>query len=181
MSAIERAQALLRLRGAGATIESIRQMSDFYGEDSSLAPTAFTSLDKFKGAKAITAFGGYALFKGLMTDEQVYAQRDVFGDDYESLDFTLPADKFRALIDALEADTILADATEARRKKSLGITANESSVKIGKVVREINVSDMAVASLVTRANLESARDHLNNLLNYKSVVVPETAKVLQTI
>jgi hypothetical protein len=180
MSAIERAQALLRLRGAGATIESIRQMSNFYGEDSSLVPTAFVFLDKFKGAKAITAFGGYAVFKGLMTDEQVYAQRDVFGDDYESLDFTLNADNFKKHIDALEADTILANANEARRKDALGITVNESSIKVGEVVRDINVSDMAKASLVTRANLESARDHLNTLLNYQAVVVEETAKGLHT-
>jgi hypothetical protein len=181
MSAIEKGYALLRLRGAGATIESIRQMSNIYGEDSNLVPTAFVT-DKFQSAKAITAFGGYAVFKGLMTDEQVYEQRDVFGEDYSALDFTLPADQFKKHIDALEQDSLIATVQEAQRKKSLGITVGEQATKVCKSAYDIKVSDMASASLVTIANIEAAIKHLQSLVNYKPVVVKETetAKVLQT-
>jgi hypothetical protein len=179
MSAIEKGQALLRLRGAGATIESIRQMSNIYGEDSNLVPTAFVT-DKFQSAKAITAFGGYAVFKGLMTDEQVYAQRDVFGADYSVLDFTLPADQFKAQIDALETDSIIASNAEATRNKSLGITVGKQITSVAKLVDDINPSDMAVASQVSLATLDKAIERLTTLRDYKRVVV-ESARELQAV
>jgi hypothetical protein len=177
MSAIEKGQALLRLRGAGATIESIRQMSNIYGEDSALAPYAFVT-QKFEGAKAITAFGGYAVFKGLMTDEQAYAQRDVFAVDYATVDFTLPADQFKKQIDALEQDSLLSDANTAHREKALGITIGKQITSLCKVANDINASDMAVASQVTIAALNSAIERLTTLRDYSPVVVD--AKVLQT-
>jgi len=95
MNAKEKGSALLRLRGAGATVESIRQMADIYGEDDTLRPNYFVT-QKFESAKAITAFGGYALFKGLMTDELIYAQRDVFGAEYLNIDYTLSPVAFKA-------------------------------------------------------------------------------------
>jgi hypothetical protein len=177
MSAIEKGQALLRLRGAGATIESIRQMADIYGQDSNLAPYAFVT-QKFEGAKAITAFGGYAVFKGLMTDEQVYAQRDVFATDYAVVDFTLPAEPFKAQINALEKDTLLSDSETARREKSLGITIGKQINTVCKNVDDINASDMAVASEVTKDNLNRAIERLIAIRDYSPVVV--NAKVLQT-
>jgi hypothetical protein len=177
MSAIEKGQALLRLRGAGATIESIRQMSNIYGEDSNLAPYAFVT-QKFEGAKAITAFGGYAVFKGLMTDEQAYAQRDVFATDYAVVDFTLPADQFKKQIDALEQDSLLSSVQEAHREKALGITIGKQVTSLCKVANDINASDMAVASQVTIAALNSAIERLTTLRDYAPVVVD--AKVLQT-
>jgi hypothetical protein len=177
MSAIEKGQALLRLRGAGATIESIRQMADIYGQDSNLAPYAFVT-QKFEGAKAITAFGGYAVFKGLMTDEQAYAQRDVFATDYAVVDFTLPAEPFKAQINALEKDALLSDSETARREKSLGITIGKQVTTVCKNVDDINASDMAVASEVTKDNLNKAIERLIALRDYKPVVV--NAKVLQT-
>jgi hypothetical protein len=177
MSAIEKGQALLRLRGAGATIESIRQMANIYGEDSNLAPYAFVT-QKFEGAKAITAFGGYAVFKGLLTDEQAYAQRDVFAADYAAVDFTLPADQFKAQINALEQDALLSDANTAHREKSLGITIGKQITSLCKVAGDINASDMAVASEVTKHNLNQAIERLITLRDYSPVVVD--AKVLQT-
>ena len=178
-TALERANALLRLRGQGATIESLRQMADIYGDDNSLAPYQFVT-EKFQGAKAITAFGGYAVFKGLMTDEQVYAQRDVFGADYSVLDFTLPADQFKAQIDALEADSIIASNAEATRNKSLGITVGKQITSVAKLVDDINPSDMAVASQVSLATLDKAIERLSTLRDYKRVVV-ENARELQAV
>lgn len=177
MSAIEKGYALLRLRGAGATIESIRQMSDIYGQDSDLAPYAFIT-QKFEGAKAITAFGGYALFKGLMTDEQVYAQRDVFAVDYESIDFTLPAEQFKKQVNALEADALLSAANTAAQEKSLGVTIGKQVTALCKASADINASDMAVASEVTKYNLNKAIERLIALRDYKTVVVTPTQKVL---
>jgi hypothetical protein len=154
-------------------------MANIYGEDSNLAPYAFVT-EKFQGAKAITAFGGYAVFKGLMTDEQAYAQRDVFATDYAVVDFTLPADPFKAQIDALEADLIRVSTAEASRNKSLGITVGKQISSVAKLVDDINPSDMAVASQVSLAALDKAIERLTTLRDYKRVVV-ESARELQAV
>lgn len=180
MSALEKGFALLRLRGSGATLESLRQMSNIYADDSKIVPTAFVT-PKFEGAKAITAFGGYALFKGLMTDEQVYAQRDVFGNDYSVIDFTLPASAFKEQINALDNSRIVGVATQAKEDKALGVTVNKQSVALLKVAQDISVADIASASLITLNNLDKAIEILTTLRSHRAVIVVETAKVLQTV
>lgn len=175
MSALEEGFKVLRLRGSGATLESLRQMSSIYALDSKVVPTAFVT-PKFESAKAITAFGGYAVFKGLMTEEQAYAQRDVFGDDYSVIDFTLPADQFKAQINSLEQDTLLTVSQDAKRDKDLGITIGKQITSLCKSVKDINNSDMVVASEVTKHNLNTVIERLITLRDYSPVVA--NAKVL---
>ena len=114
-----------------------------------------------------------------MTDEQVYAQRDVFGADWSALDFNLPADPFKAQIDALEADIIRVSNAEASRNKSLGITVGKQITSVAKLVDDINPSDMAVASKVSLATLDKAIERLTTLRDYTQVVVE--ARELQAV
>lgn len=179
-NAIEKGHALLRLRGAGATIESIRQMAGIYGEDTSLTPHLFVT-QKFEPAKAITAFGGYAVFNGLMTDEQVYEQRDVFGEDYSSLDFSLSPEAFKSSVDALEAVAIDEADNEARKNRNLGITVGQDVTRLFKTAQRIKPTDMSRASLVTVANLTGVRDYINSLLEYDSVVETPVVGVLASV
>ena len=179
MNAKEKGSALLRLRGAGATVESIRQMADIYGEDETLRPNYFVT-QKFESAKAITAFGGYALFKGLMTDELIYASRDVFGAEYLNIDYTLSPVAFKAQIDALENLMVLEARDKASENGRLGVTIGDAVTSVNKAIGKINRSDMAVASEVTKHNLRLAISTLQSLLGDNTLDV-EVARELQTV
>jgi hypothetical protein len=154
-------------------------MADIYGEDDTLRPNYFVT-QKFESAKAITAFGGYALFKGLMTDELIYAQRDVFGAEYLNLDYSLSPVAFKAQVDALEALQIQEASDKASKERSLGVTIGDVVTSIGKKINQINKSDMAVASEVTKHNMRLAISTLQSLLGEDTFQV-EVAKELQTV
>ena len=180
MNAKEKGSALLRLRGAGATVESIRQMADIYGEDDTLLPNYFVT-QKFESAKAITAFGGYALFKGLMTDELIYASRDVFGAEYLNIDYTLSPVAFKAQIDALEALQIQEASEKVALENTLGVTIGNAVTSVNKAIGKIKPSDMAVASEVTKHNMRLAISTLQSLLGESNLQVFLKAKELETV
>lgn len=169
-NAKERGTAILAMRGKGATQESIRQMGDIYADDVTLMPHTYVT-DKFESAKAITAFGGYIVFKYNLTPEAVFASREAIANHYLDLDFGLDAGSFIDALNAYEAQDTIKTNTENARQKALGLTTNKTSVSVLEAVSKITVSDMSRASLVTRDNLEQTVARIQTLLAYKSPVV----------
>lgn len=169
-NAKERGSAILAMRGKGATQESIRQMGDIYADDVTLMPHTYVT-DKFESAKAITAFGGYIVFKYNLTPEAVFTQREAIANHYLDLDFGLDAGSFIDALNAFEAQDTIKTNTENARQKALGLTTNKTSVSVLEAVSKITVSDMSRASLVTRDNLEQTVARIQTLLAYKSPVV----------
>ena len=179
MNAIEKAHALLALRGKGATQESVKQMANIYFEDTDITPDVFVT-PKFEAAKAITAFGGYAVYLGLATDEQVINQREVYGESYSSLDFSLEKDAFHDLVDSLAASMVATSNEEARKQKANG---NFATVKVNALLKILGLltrSNMEPTSKATKDALAGAKVRIDYLLSpvEASVVVSAKEEVL---
>ena len=174
MNAIEKGHALLALRGKGATLESVKQMSNIYAEDTDITPDAFVT-PNFEAAKAITAFGGYAIYLGLATPEQVINQRDVYGEKYSSLDFAQEKDAFQDTVDTL---AIVVDTdTEVRKNKANG---NFATVKVNALLKIISVltpSLLAPTSTATKDALRAGAQRILRLLDTQVVSVPQEEEV----
>ena len=177
MNAYEKAQALLALRGKGATSESLKQMANIYVEDTDLTPDAFVT-PKFEAAKAITAFGGYALYLGLATEEQVINQREVYGESYSSLDFSLEKDAFHDLVDGLAASIIAATNDKARTERKNG---NFATVKVNALLKILGVltrTNLEPTSQATKDALAGAGVRIAYLTSKEEVVVKVKEEVL---
>lgn len=172
MNAYEKAQALLALRGKGATLESVKQMANIYAEDTDITPDAFVT-PKFEAAKAITAFGGYAVYLGLATEEQVINQREVYGESYSSLNFALEKDAFSDLVDGLAVAIISTTNEQARKDKANG---NFATVKVNallKILGMLTKSNVEPTSQATKDALAGAKVRIDYLLSpSEAVVVP---------
>jgi hypothetical protein len=175
MNAIEKAHALLALRGKGATLESVKQMSNIYAEDTDITPDVFVT-PKFEAAKAITAFGGYAVYLGLATEEQVINQREVYGEKYSSLDFSLEKDAFSDSVDVLALAILTSTAEETRKDKANG---NFATVKVNALLKIISVLTptlLAPTSTATKDALRAGAKRILHLLDYQVVSVPQEVK-----
>lgn len=168
-NAKERGSDILAMRGKGGTQASIQQMSDVYASDVTLMPHTYVT-DKFESAKAITAFGGYIVFKYGITADVVLTQREAIAIHYSDLDFSLGKADFVDALNAYEAQDTAKVVNKDARDKALGLTTNKTAVKISEGVDSITSSDMARASLLTRDILERSRDRINTLLAYKSPI-----------
>jgi len=174
MNAYEKAQALLALRGKGATLESVKQMANIYSEDTDLTPDAFVT-PKFEAAKAITAFGGYAVYLGRATEEQVINQREVYGEKYAYLDFSLEKDAFHDLVDGLASSIITADNEKARTDKQNGNFATVKANALLKIINTLTPSLLAPTSKATKDALRAGARQVLSMLDLleKEVVKPE--------
>ena len=168
-NAKERGDDILAMRGKGATQESIRQMGNIYADDVTLMPHTYVT-DKFEAAKAITAFGGYIVFKYNLTPEAVFTQREAIANHYLDLDFGLDKANFVDALNVYEAQDTKKVANKDARDKALGLTTNKAAKTIADTANSISVSDMAKASLLTRDILERAAERIATLLAYKSPV-----------
>lgn len=179
-NAIEQGLAILALRGKGATENSVKQMAAVYTLDDDLTPDQFVTA-KFEPAKAITAFGGYAVHKGLATSEQVINQRDVFGEKYALLDFDLTKDAFSDLVDSLGAVIITDTQAEARKNKANGNFATLKVNAILKALSELTPSLMGPTSQATKDALAGAGERARYLATANVVAVPSQAKVNEEV
>ena len=176
MTAIDKGHALLALRGKGATLESVKQMSNIYAEDTDITPDAFVT-PNFEAAKAITAFGGYAIYLGLATPEQVINQRDVYGEKYSSLDFAQEKDAFQDTVDTLALAIVVDTDTEVRKNKANG---NFATVKVNALLKIISVltpSLLAPTSTATKDALRAGAQRILRLLDTQVVSVPQEQEV----
>jgi hypothetical protein len=115
-----------------------------------------------------------------MTDELIYASRDVFGAEYLNIDYTLSPVAFKAQIDALEALQIQEASEKASLERSLGVTVGDAVTSVNKAIGKIKSSDMAVASEVTKHNMRLAISTLQSLLGENTLQVV-VAKELETV
>lgn len=173
MSSLNRGNALLATRGKGGTLESIKQMSAIFSEDSSLTPASFTiELDT---PKAVTLYGGFISYKYDITPEVAYSMRLVIGEYKRGLDDHL-ADttaEFMENFAVLESAYNSGVSAKIAQDQFLG----KDTTRAVKAL-ESNISTLLPNSYISRENkakLEAVYARLGSILSGAKVEVLQNA------